>query len=266
LTKEQLYSTTSYQQRNLQGIGLYENNMSGWNFSDQDLTNAILCCSILTNANFAGANLKGADFHNVSLDSAVFNFQTLYNQWTEFPEGFDPQAAGLTFVASPSGDFDGSDVLDAADIDLLARRIREEGVLGLPVLFWQFEMFDLDMSSAIDAEDHRIWVHDVKKTWFGDANLDGLFDNVDLVSVLQAGEYNDGRYRNSSWATGDWNGDGEFDRADLVLALQDGGYAQGPRAALAAVPEPATLALLLLGMVLGGGFFPQGGCGSRRVG
>ena len=248
--KEQLYSTASYQERNLQGVGLYENNMSGWNFAGQDLTNAILCCSILTNANFTGANLKGADFtFTESLLSADFSPQTLYNQWTKFPVDFDPQAQGLTFVASPAGDFDANDVLDAADIDLLARRIRDENVL-----FWQLIMFDLDMSSAIDAEDHRIWIHEVKKTRFGDTNLDGLFNNVDLVTILQAGEYEDGLYRNSSWATGDWNGDGEFDRADVVLALQDGGYAQGPRVALAAVPEPASLVLVLLGMVIGGGF------------
>jgi uncharacterized protein YjbI with pentapeptide repeats len=239
-TKEQLYSTASYQERNLHGIGLYDNDLSGWDFAGQDLTNANLCCSTLANANLTGANVKGADFYQtVSLASAVFSPQTLYNQWTRFPSGFDPQAAGLTFVTSPPGDFDANDVLDAADIDLLARRIN-----GEEVLFWQFAMFDLDTSSAIDAEDRRVWVHELKKTWFGDANLDGVFNNGDLVTLLQAGEYEDGLYGNSSWGTGDWDGDGDFTRQDLALALQDGGYGQGPRAALAAVPEPSSWCLL----------------------
>ena len=39
-TKEQLYSTASYQQRNLRGIGLSDNDLTGWDFSGQDLTGA----------------------------------------------------------------------------------------------------------------------------------------------------------------------------------------------------------------------------------
>ena len=81
----------------------------------------------------------------------------------------------------------------------------------------------------------------------GDANWDGVFDQLDLVQVLQNSEYLTGG--SASWEQGDWNADGEFDRADLVLALQDGGYGQGPRAALAAVPEPSAVALILVGLL-----------------
>ena len=56
------------------------------------------------------------------------------------------------------------------------------------------------------------------------ANTDRRFDSVDLVSVFQAGEYEDDEANNSTWETGDWNGDGEFDSADLVLAFQVGRY------------------------------------------
>ena len=69
----------------------------------------------------------------------------------------------------------------------------------------------------------------------------------ELVSLLQAGQYEDGVQQNSTWATGDWNADGEFEKADLLLALQDGGYGEGSLAALAAVPEPPAMVLILAG-------------------
>jgi uncharacterized protein YjbI with pentapeptide repeats len=62
-TKEQLYSTASYQAKNLQGIGLGETDLSGWNFSGQNLTGAYLYNSTLTNANLTGAVVNGADFN-----------------------------------------------------------------------------------------------------------------------------------------------------------------------------------------------------------
>ena len=58
----------------------------------------------------------------------------------------------------------------------------------------------------------------------GDSNLDGVFNDLDIVLVFQAGEYLDNLAGNSSWATGDWNGDGEFNEADLVYAFQAGRY------------------------------------------
>ena len=56
----------------------------------------------------------------------------------------------------------------------------------------------------------------------GDSNLDGVFDQSDLVAVFQAGKYESGQA--ASWSEGDWNGDQRFDSADLVLAMNSGGY------------------------------------------
>lgn len=107
---------------------------------------------------------------------------------------------------------------------------------------------DLDNDGDVDGDDRLIWVHDVQNTYFGDSNLDGVFDSRDLVIVFQAGEYEDGIMKNSSWATGDWNGDWEFSSSDLVAAFTDGGFEQGPRAAHV-VPEPSS-AMMLLGALL----------------
>ena len=102
----------------------------------------------------------------------------------------------------------------------------------------------------VDQEDLRTWVTDVKGTWYGDANLDGVFDSGDMVQVFQTGEYEDALAGNSTWPEGDWNADGDFDSSDLIIAYADGGFEQGRRREAVAVPEPLGIgpsgALLLL--------------------
>ena len=53
----------------------------------------------------------------------------------------------------------------------------------------------------------------------GDANLDGVFDEQDLLQVLRLGKYLDAIPQNASWAEGDWNRDGQFDDQDLIDAF-----------------------------------------------
>jgi hypothetical protein len=94
-------------------------------------------------------------------------------------------------------------------------------------------------------------VAELKKTYFGDANLDGVFNTSDFVSVFQIGEYEDAAAGNSNWSEGDWNGDADFNSSDFVAAFQDGGFEKGPRAAVAAVPEPTSAVLFGLGLLFG---------------
>jgi autotransporter-associated beta strand protein len=76
LTSSQLYSTASYQAQNLQRIVLDFNDLTGWNFANQDLTNAsmrsaILAGGTLTAANLTNASLNGADLTNVKMTGAA---------------------------------------------------------------------------------------------------------------------------------------------------------------------------------------------------
>jgi hypothetical protein len=89
----------------------------------------------------------------------------------------------------------------------------------------------------------------LKKTWFGDSNLDGEFNSSDFTSVFQAAQYEDGVVQNSTWSTGDWNGDHEFDSGDFILAFQSGGYENGPRPAIGNVPEPSAFLIFGLGLL-----------------
>ena len=57
----------------------------------------------------------------------------------------------------------------------------------------------------------------------GDANLDGQFNQLDIVAVQEAGKYNTGEP--ATFREGDWNDDGLFNQRDIVVALQTGNYA-----------------------------------------
>ena len=109
---------------------------------------------------------------------------------------------------------------------------------------------DLNFDGLVDQQDRRIWVHNLAHTSFGDANLDGEFDSADMVHVFQAGQYEDFIGKNSTWATGDWDGNYEFETGDIVLAFQDGGFQRGSRATRYTVPEPSSLFLVLLSLIV----------------
>ena len=138
------------------------------------------------------------------------------------------------------GDFDGSGALDAGDINLLSQAVRD-GTFNSDL--------DLDSDGVLTIADRGVWVNDLRRTYFGDSNLDGEFNTNDFVTVFVAGEFEDGIAGNSEWETGDWDGNGDFGTADFVSAFQTGAYEAGPRAAtLSAVPEPNGLLLYALGV------------------
>jgi uncharacterized protein YjbI with pentapeptide repeats len=66
ITLAQLYSTASYQTRDLTGIRLYFNNLASGNFAGQNLTDA----------HFSGATLTDADFTDADVRSARFDYST----------------------------------------------------------------------------------------------------------------------------------------------------------------------------------------------
>jgi hypothetical protein len=244
--KEQLYATASYTDNDLRAVVLSENDLSGWDLSEQDLRNANLEKAIAFNTDLRATNLKNANLRDsVSLESAALDSTATYNQWTVFPEGYDPIAAGLTFSESPIGDFNGDDSLDVEDIQLLNERIHCERV-GLPCQFWLTEMFDLDGDGNL-FRDRIVWVDELKHTYHGDANLDGEFNTTDLVLVFQAGKFETGKP--AGWAEGDWDSSGDFSSHDLVWAFTSGGFEQGPRGAIASIPEPDLAVVLIIGLV-----------------
>jgi hypothetical protein len=136
------------------------------------------------------------------------------------------------------GDFNANGVLDEPDVNDLSAEI----LAGTNTA-----RFDLTADATVNNADLTQWVSVLKKTWFGDANLDGLFNSSDFVDVFTDGKYETGQ--SATWGEGNWNADGKFDSGDFVAAFSDGGYEAGPKPAVAAVPEPTALVLALLGLV-----------------
>jgi hypothetical protein len=112
--------------------------------------------------------------------------------------------------------------------------------LMVPVSGGRRQLTDLDVASLVDIGwELRPAVDTIVP---GDANVDGSFDHLDLIQVLQAGKYLSGEP--ATWGEGDWDGgpggypgeppegDGVFDQEDIVVALQAGAYLSGPYAAI----------------------------------
>ena len=77
----------------------------------------------------------------------------------------------------------------------------------------------------------------------GDAIGDGSVDINDLTIVLT----NFGK-TGMTWSQGEFTGDGTVDINDLTIVLANFGQTAGcPRPGIRAVPEPATIAILLAG-------------------
>ena len=132
------------------------------------------------------------------------------------------------------GDYNGDSVVDAADADLQSAAMKDPNPdLGT---------YDENDDGMVDFEDRKIWVHEHRGTWVGDANLDDEFNSGDFVDVFAAGLYETTRM--AGWTMGDWNGDMVFDSGDFVVAFSDGGYEMGPR--VPAVPEPSSVMLLAI--------------------
>jgi hypothetical protein len=85
---------------------------------------------------------------------------------------------------------------------------------------------------------------DIKYTWDGDLNLDGTVTNADLTAMTSG--------NGSSWATGDLNYDGVKNADDWSL-FELGAAAYNANKGLigAGVPEPTTLAMIGLPVVMG---------------
>lgn len=195
-----------------------------------------------TNLDVDGANFvisvegdvsAGDSYQIIVADNITGTPSVFPPDWVFSSNGF------ITFGSGVAGDFNGNGMRDTDDIDILSAAVRNNETDS---------KFDLNGDGNVDAADRTEWVEVLTNTHFGDSNFDGEFSSSDFVTVFVPAKYETGQP--AGWVEGDWNGDGEFTSSDFVAAFIGGGYESGPRpGGLQAVPEPSTLAMLLLGMV-----------------
>ena len=151
-----------------------------------------------------------------------------------FKRGLSAEEIGILYTggAAPAGcDVNGDGTCDASDIDEMSQMVLDGAKT-------KADRDNLIESPSPDGFD----------TYIGDSDLNGQFDEQDIVAGFTAGKYLTGDA--ASWAEGDWDGNLAFDDQDFLAAFIAGGYLQGTRGATAAVPEPSSLILLSLGLLM----------------
>lgn len=150
----------------------------------------------------------------------------------------------------PTCDFDLDGLCLVTDIDLLTSvgDLKTGVVSGFP------EIFDLNGDNRVDGLDLGEWLsiaageNGLSSSFlFGDSNLDGRVDAQDLNAVGLNWLGTD-----KVWSDGDFNGDGVVNAEDLNDLGLNWLQAVPPSPESAAVPEPATLGMLIQLALLGG--------------
>ena len=159
-------------------------------------------------------------------------------------------AVGLPIVTpGVTCDFDGDEVCNTVDIDMLTAEI----IAGT-----NNADFDVNGDGNVNLEDQDQWRADAAtENGFAAPYLNG---DADLNGSVVAGDLNalgtNWQSSPNAWSRGDFNADGIVNSGDLNLLALNWQDSIPTAASAAAVPEPATTVMLLMALVLG--------CGSLR--
>jgi uncharacterized protein YjbI with pentapeptide repeats len=307
ITLDQLYSTASYQAKDLSGVSFGSNNLSSSNFVGQNLTNASFYGASLTGADFTTADTRGAQYldlsgvtttanlvhpdgHVAGLNLAVGEKLVAY-AGVPIPvkvTGEFSIATGATFDITDNAaiaDYSGASPVATVRDKVLSGRggsglgkgwngtgitssaaatanttepesrsvgYAENSTMPLGPLT-SFRGQPVDGTSIL-----------IAYTRTGDVNLDGVVNDDDVTIV--GATYAPG-VSQPSWALGDFDYNGFVDDDDVTLlgtfydpaaAPLVGAPAElgnsGATAAVAAVPEPASLLLAFVAVAVGGLF------------
>ena len=168
-------------------------------------------------------------------DKRIFSFDQSFGDVNEPGVALSTNDLAFTLLGevfvppepSLKGDFDGNEMLEVADIDLLAAAIRggsEEG------------QFDVNEDGALSDADIVFWVEELKGTIMGDVDLNKAVNFPDFLVLSQ------NFTKEGGWGQGNFNSDTLVNFPDFLLF--SGNFAKVAPAA-SAVPEPSALCLIL---------------------
>ena len=132
-----------------------------------------------------------------------------------------------TWQLFPTGDINSDAALDAADVDALRAFMDGDGP----------DYADINDDGNIDRDDVSVLVREILATEFGDANLDGHVNDLDLEIWNQSAFQSQ-----TNWASADFNGDGVTDGQDFNIWNAHRGFV----AEASQVAEPASSSVFLL--------------------
>lgn len=140
---------------------------------------------------------------------------------------YGSDVVNFRFAHDLIGDFDGSGFLDPLDIDILSATMRDG----------KYETeFDLTYDGLLSELDRVLWVEELVGTLPGDADLNGVVEFADFLSL--ASSFGSA----SSWASGDFDGDGFVLFPDFLMLAKNFGK---PDTKAAAIPEPSSWTLCI---------------------
>lgn len=197
VNQAQIYSTASYQAKQMPGITFKSSDLRGWNFSGHDLRDATFSSSNLDDANFSGAHLERAVFDFARLVQVDFTGADLTSAVLAATVGRSVfrdailNHANLSGVHWAESDLSGA-YIAGVTLESATRRGFTKEMLYSTRSYAEKSLAEIDFSNCTfvgwSFEDQNLSDSSFWRTEFTDVNLRGVnLQNSDLSFVKVAG-------------------------------------------------------------------------------
>lgn len=179
-TKEQLYSTQNYKDKDLSNVVLMANNLGGWDFSGQNLTGAMFASSNLSDVNFTDAIVERTDFTNVK----NFTKEQLYSTQSYK----DKNLSGISFYGNNLIEWN-FNYQNLKEADFFNVNLQNAGFSGASLVNTRFTRADLRGANINNITGNYITEHTIMTNGnINNFNMDSLGDSFSIRKYAPASE------------------------------------------------------------------------------